>query len=70
MDSEIKELWGDALSYIRSKIEETAFQTWFDGLEINGKLIEANPNYSDLVIIVAGSGPTDMNGNNKLYATN
>ena len=35
MDSEIKELWGDALSYIRSKIEETAFQTWFDGLEIN-----------------------------------
>ena len=31
----IKELWGDALSYIRSKIEETAFQTWFDGLEIN-----------------------------------
>ena len=35
MDSEIKELWGDALSYIRSKIEETAFQTWFDGLEIS-----------------------------------
>ena len=35
MDSETKELWGDALSYIRSKIEETAFQTWFDGLEIN-----------------------------------
>ena len=35
MDSKIKELWGDALSYIRSKIEETAFQTWFDGLEIN-----------------------------------
>ena len=35
MDSKTKELWGDALSYIRSKIEETAFQTWFDGLEIN-----------------------------------
>ena len=35
MASEIKELWGDALSYIRSKIEETAFQTWFEGLEIN-----------------------------------
>ena len=35
MASEIKDLWGDALSYIRSKIEETAFQTWFEGLEIN-----------------------------------
>ena len=35
MEMKIKELWGDALSYIRSKIEETAFQTWFDGLEIN-----------------------------------
>ena len=34
MESKIKELWKDALSYIRSKIEETAFQTWFDGLEI------------------------------------
>ena len=42
----------------------------FDGLEINGELIEVNPNYSDLVIIVAGSGPTDMNGNNKLYENN
>tara|TARA_Y100000996_G_C22519343_1_gene641788 strand:+ start:171 stop:1529 length:1359 start_codon:yes stop_codon:yes gene_type:complete len=35
MASEIKQMWGDALSYIRSKIEETAFQTWFEGLEIN-----------------------------------
>ena len=35
MTPEIKNLWGDALSYIRSKIEETAFQTWFEGLEIN-----------------------------------
>jgi len=35
MASEIKDLWDDALSYIRSRIEETAFQTWFDGLEIN-----------------------------------
>ena len=35
METKIKDLWGDALSYIRSKIEETAFQTWFDGLEIN-----------------------------------
>ena len=42
----------------------------FDGLEINGELIEVNANYSNLVIIVAGSGPTDMNGNNKLYENN
>ena len=35
MDSKIKQMWGDALSYIRSKIEETAFQTWFEGLEVN-----------------------------------
>ena len=35
MASEIKDLWGDALSYIRSKIEETAFQTWFEGLEVS-----------------------------------
>ena len=35
MDAKIKESWSDALGYIRSRIEETAFQTWFDGLEIN-----------------------------------
>ena len=35
MDKESQELWGKALSYIRSKIEDTAFQTWFDGVKIN-----------------------------------
>ena len=35
MTPEAKNLWSDALSYIRSKIEDTAFQTWFEGLEIN-----------------------------------
>ena len=35
MPSEIKENWDNALSYIRSRIEETAFQTWFDGVEIS-----------------------------------
>ena len=41
MTSEIKESWDDALSYIRSRVEETAFQTWFDELEINALNDEA-----------------------------
>ena len=34
MTPEIKEFWNDALSYVRSRVEETAFQTWFEGLEV------------------------------------
>ena len=29
------ENWNKALLYIKSKIEDTAFQTWFEGLEVN-----------------------------------
>ena len=35
MPSKMKENWDNVLSYIRSRIEETAFQTWFDGVEIS-----------------------------------
>ena len=34
-DKDTQNLWNKTLSYIRSKIEDTAFQTWFDGIKIN-----------------------------------
>ena len=33
--SEQKENWNKALLYIKSRVEETAFQTWFDSVEIS-----------------------------------
>jgi len=35
MNNQNNKLWNEALSYIRSKIEDTAFQTWFDGVKIS-----------------------------------
>jgi len=35
MAKENQELWNKTLSYIRSRIEDTAFQTWFNGVKIN-----------------------------------
>ena len=35
MAKENQELWNKTLLYIRSRIEDTAFQTWFDGVKIN-----------------------------------
>ena len=35
MSSKIQIAWGKALAYIRSRIEETAYQTWFESVEIN-----------------------------------
>ena len=29
------ELWQKSLSYIKARIEETAFQTWFEVVKIN-----------------------------------
>ena len=34
MSSKKQTYWDKSLAYIRSKIEETAFQTWFEGVEI------------------------------------
>ena len=34
MSSKKQTNWDKSLAYIRSKIEETAFQTWFEGVEI------------------------------------
>ena len=31
----LKNNWNKTLLYIKSRIEDTAFQTWFDGLEIS-----------------------------------
>ena len=31
----VKENWDKVLLYIKSRVEETAFQTWFDCLEVN-----------------------------------
>ena len=35
MAKENQELWNKTLLYIRSRIEDTAFQTWFNGVKIN-----------------------------------
>ena len=35
MSSKIQIAWGKTLAYIRSRIEETAYQTWFESVEIN-----------------------------------
>ena len=40
----------------------------FDGVKIHGTYLESNSN--KLTIIVAGSGPTDRDGNNPLYKNN
>ena len=31
----VKDNWDTVLLYIKSRIEETAFQTWFDCLEVS-----------------------------------
>ena len=30
-----EEIWGKCLSYIKDRIQETAFQTWFDGVQVS-----------------------------------
>ena len=40
----------------------------FDGVKIHGTYLESNSD--KLTIIVAGSGPTDRDGNNPLYKNN
>ena len=39
MDKVLKSLhednWAEALSYIRARVEDTAFQTWFEGVKLN-----------------------------------
>ena len=34
MSSENQNSWDNSLIYIRSRVEETAFQTWFEGVEV------------------------------------
>ena len=30
-----EEIWSKCLSYIKDRIQETAFQTWFDGVQVS-----------------------------------
>ena len=48
-----EEIWGKCLSYIKDRIQETAFQTWFDGVQISEDnwIIAYNDN------VVVGSWP-------------
>ena len=41
-----EEVWGKCLLFIKNRIQETAFQTWFDGVQIS------SINNEDLTLLV------------------